>query len=128
MKKTTQEIARKLEIYGSDSFYAKKIYELKEVEERVAWLLRSDAYNRENLSYCIFNYWMYFDTVKAILLTESRFYADLLTPPETIRRVRQHIQNDLGFCKPQVVTQEYRAINERAMRDWARENKGRVEE
>jgi len=110
--------------YSQPSFYLKTIEELKDAEERVAWLLKGNEHLR-NCDIClVFEFWKAVDRLGPCEFDHQETRHDL-TMFETIRRVRQHIQNDIHIWPPtdeQVI--EKRGIKQDAFRDWARMNKG----
>lgn len=114
MKRTPEE---KKFYYTMPGLYQKKIEELERVEERVCWLFKRYPNLRNSDKLLIFYYWVLVDGYDGSL-EESVITA--LTSSETIRRVRQHIQNDLSLFLPfdsEVI--ESRKIGEEAVRDWA---------
>lgn len=96
--------------------YQKKIEELETVEEKVCWLFKRHPNLRNSDKLLIFYYWVIVDGYEGQLDEDVILK---LTSSESIRRVRQHIQNDLGFFLPydtEVI--EGRKISEEAVRDW----------
>jgi hypothetical protein len=112
MKRSKQE---KIFYYTMPGLYAKKILELETCAERVCWLLEKNEHLRNCDKCLIIYYWKHVDALDNV----SKDNIHSLTPSESIRRVRQHIQNDLGLWPP---TEEKvllaRKINESAVQDW----------
>lgn len=115
MRRTRKQ---KLFYYSRPGLYRLTIEELKTVEERVLWLLRRRESFRNNDMSLIWGYWRIFDNLDTTKLDAESFKK--LTSPESIRRVRQKIQNDYGLWLPTTKeVLEARKIKESAVRDWA---------
>ena len=114
MTRRTQE--EKKFYYTMPGLYRKKIEELENTEEKVAWLLKLYPTLRNSDKLLLFYYWKIVDKYEGEL-TEETIMA--LTPAESIRRVRQKIQNDLGLFLPiDSEMLEKRKICEEAVREW----------
>jgi hypothetical protein len=107
---------QKIFYYNQEAIYKRKIEEFETAEEKVAWLLHNNSHLR-NCDKCL---------IKAYELQVDRYNGSLdseeihrLTSSETIRRVRQKL-NELGLFLPtdgNVV--ERRKVCEKAVKDWS---------
>ena len=103
--------------YLQPGVYTKTLEELKTAEERVMRLLSDNEEGRNNDTRLLFDYWKAFDGHKEGHVMVEVFH---LTAPETIVRVRRHIQNDLGFFPPtDPEVSKARGIRACAFKDWA---------
>jgi hypothetical protein len=97
-----------------------KVEELNNVEEKVTWLLARKEHLRNCDKCLIMYYWKIVDGLKKI----NKQAVHALTSSETIRRVRQHIQNDLALYLPtDEDTRHARKITEEAYIFWVQKNK-----
>ena len=95
--------------------------EFKTVEKGVRYILENSEWCRNDDRPLVVYYWHYINGV-SIFLPEK--VLKHLTPPETIRRVRQKIQagGDLIPTAPEVA--EKRRIRQKAMREYFSKRKG----
>ena len=117
--------AEKIFYYTQTGFYEKTLEKLASVEEKVVRILHLDMATRNSDLFLLFHYWVAFDKYRGQLIVRN--LNPQLTSPETIRRVRQKIQNNLGLfppTDPEVI--KARGIKAQAFRDWA-VNKKRIE-
>lgn len=113
MRRTLQQ---KLMMYTRSSFYQKVISDLQDVEERVCLFLQKNEHHR-NCDKCLI--WDYWKEVDYLTYLPNEHEIHNLTHPESIRRVRQRLQ-EMGLWPPtddDVIKK--RKIKEQAMRDWA---------
>ena len=95
LRKITKE--EKMILYIGSNFITKRIYELKETQEKVAWLLATTEHLR-NCDKCLIQYfWRVCDGYKGSLSNKA---IHSLTPAETITRQRRFIQNTLNLYPP----------------------------
>jgi len=100
------------------NLYNKKLASLKVAEEKVAWLLQRYPKLRNNDKLLVFYYWKYVNVVNFNLLNDNMI--DSLTSSETIRRVRQKIQNEYRMFLPtDEIVIKRRRICQEAVHDWA---------
>jgi len=105
--------------YQQPLLYQKRIVELETAEERVCWFLYRFEHLRDCDKCLIMKYWGEVDGLKLNVENLDPVVVHGLTSSETIRRVRAHIQNDLGFFLPtSEEVKEARAINQEATRKW----------
>jgi len=111
-------IEQKKIYYSRPGLYRKKLEELESTEEKVIWLLNKYENLRNNDKLLIFAFWLHENKV-SFDLDESIIKS--LASPETIRRVRQKIQNEYNLYLPtdQEIL-ESRDICEEAVKDWTR--------
>lgn len=110
---------QKLIYYTNPRFYEKVLSQLQETEEKVCWLLAKDERLRNSDLYLITEYWRQVDDIRAVILPLHEVHHNMLAMPNTITRVRRHLQNDLGLwppTDPEVI--QKRAIKEQVIRDW----------
>ena len=119
MKRTREE---KLFYYSQPGLYNKKIEELETAEEQVLHLLKHDPELRNDDTLLLFAYWRQIDGYKGELDQET---LKGLTNFETIRRVRQKIQNEYyKFLPTKEDIIESRKICQKAIEAWTRESQG----
>lgn len=108
---------QKLFKYLMSGLYLRKIRNLEDAEERVAWLLKKHPILRNNDNYLLFYYWHFVDGYSGSFRKEN---IERLTTAETVIRVRRHLQNTLGIFLPTEPTvREARNITEQSFHDWS---------
>lgn len=121
---------QKLIYYSNPNFYKKKLEQLHEIEEKVAWLLANDIQCRNDDLFLITEFWRIFDGFKAILLPLSTEQRQYMTNFESIRRTRQKLQElakneaEMVFLLPtdeEVI--EKRIVSEMAYCDYSQSSK-----
>jgi len=106
---------QKIYYYTQNYIYQQKINNLITCEERVVWLLSKYPHLRDCDKCLVIYYWKHVDNLDIV----NRDNIHALTSSETIRRVRQHIQNELGLFLPtETKVILARSIGESAVREW----------
>jgi len=107
---------QKLLYYTRPHFYNKLLAQLDEIEEKVCWLLAKHEHFRNCDKCLIFHYWKEVDEWNRLTLRQD---IHALTSPESIIRIRRHLQNDLDLWIP--TDQEVikaRKIKEEGIKSW----------
>jgi len=114
-EKRKQLIHDKLKYYSNPFIYFRKIEELKDSEEKVAWILQKYPRARNHDKLLIFYFWKEIDNFQGEMDEEAIMQ---LTNTETIRRNRQFLQNVLHLFEPDEDIKEQREICQEAVRDY----------
>jgi len=113
MKRTIQQ---KIFYYSQDGLYKRKLEELENAEEKVAYILHHNVKSRNSDTELILLYWQ----SEGLYVNDFEMYYSNITPAETITRCRRHIQNDLNLYLPtdeEVI--RARSISAEAVKEWA---------
>lgn len=115
MKDTT--IQQKIFLYTHPGIYKRAIEQLEDAESKVVWILNKYPHTRDCDTCLIHKFWKINDKYVG---GDDEVILHSLTTPETIRRVRQKIQNEYGLYIPLDETViESRKIKKEAVRFWA---------
>jgi len=102
------------------SITEKTIHEFETVYEKVVWLFKKYPQLRDSDKELLVYYHTYIDQVnweKIGALDEVEI--NRMTTPETIRRVRQKIQNEYKLFLSSAEIEELRSIRQEAVKQWA---------
>jgi len=133
MKRNKQQ---KLLFYTNPRTFEKKLQEMEEVEEQVAWLLQKDEHLRNNDNLLIWAFWNEVNKpiLRGVCKDLIEFGEEIIPYPvvhlvkaESITRCRRMLQNTLGLFLPtdtQVI--EERKISEAAVKEWAELEGGKL--